>query len=189
MIDGEQTLAVRRAQPARRADAVVADRGLGRPRAAARALSPTRSSPTRRGTSGVRCRTSSAELVDVAEAQALLERDGHPALRLVDNGAISGGRRVYHLIPARGVEGRGRDGPHAGARVPAGGVHRGRGLARGPRRARRGRALLPRGQRAGARIPRAERTEAGYGDGFYEAVDPVPGGADSPARNDRHKVG
>ena len=50
--------------------------------------------------------------------------------------------------PALGLQGaRGRP-PHAGARAGARGVHRGRRLARGPRRRPGGRRVLARGQRA-----------------------------------------
>ncbi|MDP9190044.1 MAG: HAD family phosphatase, partial [Actinomycetota bacterium] len=45
--------------------------------------------------------------IDVAEANAILEREGHGALRLVDNGAIvrqmdgvEGRAHAYHLMPA-----------------------------------------------------------------------------------------
>jgi hypothetical protein len=39
-------------------------------------------------------------LVDLGEANALLEREGIAGLRLLDNGTIEGGRRCYHLAPA-----------------------------------------------------------------------------------------
>src|SRR5919202_1397212 len=39
-------------------------------------------------------------LVDVDEANALLESEGHGGLRLVDNGSISASQHAYHLIPA-----------------------------------------------------------------------------------------
>ncbi|MEX1140690.1 MAG: HAD hydrolase family protein [Thermoleophilaceae bacterium] len=39
-------------------------------------------------------------LVDVDDANALLDREGHPGLRLVDNGTIDAARRCYHLTPA-----------------------------------------------------------------------------------------
>ena len=38
--------------------------------------------------------------LDVGEANALLEREGHGDLRLVDNGEIEDGRSVYHLVPS-----------------------------------------------------------------------------------------
>jgi phosphoglycolate phosphatase len=108
-------------------------------------------------------------LVDVPEAQALLERTGHGALRLVDNGAISGGRRVYHLIPA------------AASKAAAVSVHmRARGyapeecIAVGDSREDLGVIDLVRRfflvANAPEDHPRAERTESGYGEGFYEAV-------------------
>lgn len=40
-------------------------------------------------------------LVDLGEANALLEREGIAGLRLLDNGTIEGGRRCYHLAPAQ----------------------------------------------------------------------------------------
>ena len=36
---------------------------------------------------------------DVREAASLLEAEGIEGLRLVDNGGLDDGRRVYHLIP------------------------------------------------------------------------------------------
>ena len=108
-------------------------------------------------------------LVDVAEAQAVLEREGHSALRLVDNGAISRGRRVYHLIPA------------AVSKAAAVRAHmRARGyaprecIAVGDSREDLGVIDLVRRFFLVANAPeddaRAERTESGYGEGFYEAV-------------------
>lgn len=38
--------------------------------------------------------------VDLADANALLEREGIKGLRLLDNGTIDAGRRCYHLAPA-----------------------------------------------------------------------------------------
>jgi hydroxymethylpyrimidine pyrophosphatase-like HAD family hydrolase len=108
-------------------------------------------------------------LVDVADAQALLDREGHVGVRLVDNGAISGGRRVYHLIPAT---------------VSKAAAVRAHMKARGylPREcigvgdSREDLGVLDSVARfflvanAPEEDARAERTEAGYGDGFYEAV-------------------
>ena len=108
-------------------------------------------------------------LVDVSEAQTLLQREGHSGLRLVDNGAISGGRRVYHLIPAvvskfAAVK----------AHMQARGYAPGECIAVGDSREDLGvidlvaRFFLV--ANAPEHDPRAERTESGYGDGFYEAV-------------------
>lgn len=108
-------------------------------------------------------------LVDVPEAQALLEREGHGGLRLVDNGAISGGRRVYHLIPAvvskfaavrAHMQARGY-GPHEC--IAVGDSREDLGVIDLV-----GRFFLV--ANAPEDDPRAERTESEYGDGFYEAV-------------------
>ena len=108
-------------------------------------------------------------LVEVAEAQALLDGEGHAAMRLVDNGAISGGRRVYHLIPA-GVSKRSAVRAHMQAR----GYSPMECIAVGDSREDLGvldlvgRFFLV--ANAPEEDPRAERTEAAYGEGFYEAV-------------------
>lgn len=108
-------------------------------------------------------------LVDVPEAQALLKREGHAGLRLVDNGAISGGRRVYHLIPAAASKAAA-----VSAHMRAREYRREECIAVGDSREDLGvidlvaRFFLV--ANAPEHDPRAERTEAGYGDGFYEAV-------------------
>ena len=108
-------------------------------------------------------------LVDVAEAQALLEREGHTGVRLVDNGAISGGRRVYHLIPAVVSKAAA-----VTAHMRARGYRPAECIAVGDSREDLGvidsvaRFFLV--ANAPEDDPRAERTEAGYGEGFYEAV-------------------
>ncbi len=107
--------------------------------------------------------------VDAEAARELLEAEGHDGLRLVDNGAISGGRRVYHLVPA------------AASKAAAVSAHmRARGYA--PREciavgdSREDLGVIDLVSRfflvanAPEEDPRAERTEAGYGEGFYEAV-------------------
>lgn len=108
-------------------------------------------------------------LVDVSEAQALLDREGHAGLRLVDNGAISGGRRVYHLIPAV-VSKLAAVRAHMQARgylpeecIAVGDSREDLGVVDLV-----GRFFLV--ANAPEDDPRAERTESGYGDGFYEAV-------------------
>ena len=108
-------------------------------------------------------------LVDVSEAQALLQREGHAGLRLVDNGAISGGRRVYHLVPAAASKFAA-----VRAHMQARGYGPGECIAVGDSREDLGvvdlvsRFFLV--ANAPEDDPRAERTESGYGDGFYEAV-------------------
>ncbi len=107
--------------------------------------------------------------IDVGAAQALVEAEGHHALRLVDNGAIADGRRVYHLIP------------RAASKAAAVTAHmRARGYAEreciavGDSREDLGVLDLVSRFFLVANAPeedaRAERTEAGYGEGFYEAV-------------------
>jgi hydroxymethylpyrimidine pyrophosphatase-like HAD family hydrolase len=127
-------------------------------------------------------------LVDVREANALLEREGHGELRLVDNGAISakeslagleGPPHAYHLIPA------------AASKANAVAAHmRWRGyapqecVAVGDSRedldvaGRVGRFFLVANALerdasladAIAGHPNVEVTEGSHGDGFYEAV-------------------
>ena len=114
--------------------------------------------------------------VDVAEANALLDREGHGSLRLVDNGAIGEGRHAYHLIPA------------ASSKAGAVEAHRRvRGYARedciavGDSRedldtaAAVGRFFLvanadAEARAAAAEMPNVQVTEAAMGEGFYEAV-------------------
>ena len=108
-------------------------------------------------------------LVDVVEAQALLEAEGHSAVRLVDNGASSGGRRVYHLIPAAASK-------HAAVRahMKARGYRSAECIAVGDSREDLGVLDLVGRFFLVANAPeedaRAHRTEAAYGEGFYEAV-------------------
>ncbi len=107
--------------------------------------------------------------VDGDAAQALLEAEGHHGLRLVDNGAISGGRRVYHLIPAASSKA-----VAVRAHMQARGYARADCIAVGDSREDLGvidlvsRFFLV--ANAPEEDPRAERTEASYGEGFYEAV-------------------
>jgi hydroxymethylpyrimidine pyrophosphatase-like HAD family hydrolase len=124
--------------------------------------------------------------IDLAEANALLEREGHGALRLIDNGAIvrqmdgvEGRAHAYHLLPA------------AASKASAVGFHmRARGYApeeciaigdsvedlavaevvgrffvpvNGPERDPGLREALP-------RYPNATVTEGAMGDGVYEAI-------------------
>jgi len=108
-------------------------------------------------------------LVDVSEAQAVLDRDGHAGLRVVDNGAISGDRRVYHLIPAAASKFAA-----VRAHMQARGYRQAECIAVGDSREDLGvidlvsRFFLV--ANAPEDDPRAERTESGYGEGFYEAV-------------------
>ncbi len=107
--------------------------------------------------------------IDADAAQALLEAEGHRGLRLVDNGAISDGRRVYHLIPAAASKARAVD-----AHMQARGYPPEDCIAVGDSREDLGvidlvsRFFLV--ANAPEQDPRAERTEASYGEGFYEAV-------------------
>ena len=107
--------------------------------------------------------------VDAEAAQALLAADGHRALRLVDNGAISGGRRVYHLIPAVVSKAAA-----VSAHMQARGYAARECIAVGDSREDLGVIDLVSRFFLVANAPeedaRAERTEASYGEGFYEAV-------------------
>ena len=108
--------------------------------------------------------------VDLAEANALLEREGLGDLRLVDNGAISGGRRAYHLIPdtaskAAAVELHMRARGYAPDEcIAVGDSLEDLGVA-----PLVGRFYLVANAPEGSG-PNVVRTESGYGDGFYEAV-------------------
>jgi hydroxymethylpyrimidine pyrophosphatase-like HAD family hydrolase len=108
--------------------------------------------------------------VDVREAAELLEREGYGDLRLIDNGEAAEGGRTYHLIPA------------AASKVAAVDLHmRARGYSReeciavgdSPEdlgvapRVRRFYLVANAGEGSG---PNVERTESGWGEGFYEAV-------------------
>lgn len=112
--------------------------------------------------------------VEVERANELLTAEGHGELKLIDNGEIEDGRRCYHLIPA------------AASKAAAVELHmRARGLigaeciAVGDSREDLGIAPLV-GRfflvaNAGAGVEAGaggsvERTEAGHGEGFYEAV-------------------
>ena len=119
-------------------------------------------------------------LVDARDADALLEAEGLGHLRLVDNGAISakpslrdlpGQPRAYHLIPrtaskAAGVEAhmRARGYPPEGC-IGVGDSSEDLGIADVV-----GRFFLVANAVADGGAPNVERTEAGHGDGFYEAV-------------------
>lgn len=125
-------------------------------------------------------------LVDTEEANAVLAEHGHDDLRLVDNGAISpkpslrglaGPPHAYHLLPAAVSKAAG-----ARAQMRARGYVAEECIAVGDSREDLGMAdVVGRfflvanalekdpGLRA-ALPPGAEVTEAGFGDGFYEAV-------------------
>jgi phosphoglycolate phosphatase len=109
-------------------------------------------------------------LLDVEEANALLAREGHGDLRLIDNGVSETGTRVYHLIPA------------TASKADAVALHmRARGYAPEDCIAvgdsREDLTVAPAVRRfylvANARDgegPNVIRTEASFGEGFYEAV-------------------
>jgi len=108
--------------------------------------------------------------LDLEEANALLGREGHADLRLVDNGESAEGGRTYHLIPS------------SASKVAAVELHmRARGYARdeciavGDSLEDLGVApsvgrfyLVANASEGGGE--NVFRTEAGHGDGFYEAV-------------------
>ena len=108
--------------------------------------------------------------LDLDEANALLEREGHGDLRLVDNGEIGDGRSVYHLIPAVASKAAGVE-LHMSAR----GYTPDECIAVGDSLEDLGVAevvgcffMVSNGPNvSGANV---ERTESSHGDGFYEAV-------------------
>ena len=108
--------------------------------------------------------------LDLGEANALLEREGHGDLRLVDNGETEDGRSVYHLIPAVASKAAGVE-LHMRAR----GYEPGQCIAVGDSLEDLGVAevvgrffMVANGPDApGANV---ERTESSHGEGFYEAV-------------------
>lgn len=112
-------------------------------------------------------------VADVDEAAALLAREGIEGLRLVNNGSLGEGRHTYHLIPKEA------------SKAAAVEMHmRARGFARqeciGVGDSLEDLGVAPLVERfflVGNAEPGAEaafsnvtRTEAGYGEGFYEAV-------------------
>jgi hydroxymethylpyrimidine pyrophosphatase-like HAD family hydrolase len=108
--------------------------------------------------------------VDLAEANALLEREGLGDLRLIDNGAIAGGRRGYHLIPATASKAAAVE-LHMRARgyLPEECIAVGDSLEDLGVAPLVGRFYLVANALEGSG-PNVVRTESGYGDGFYEAV-------------------
>jgi hydroxymethylpyrimidine pyrophosphatase-like HAD family hydrolase len=127
-------------------------------------------------------------LVEPAEANELLAREGHGAVRLVDNGAIpssetdlslDGQPHAYHLVPAEASK-AGAVARHMQARGYAPGECIGVGDSREDLdvAARVGRFYLvanalekdPGLREAAAAYENVEITEAGHGEGFYEAV-------------------
>ena len=114
--------------------------------------------------------------VDAEEATAMLQDEGHGALRLVDNGAIGADRHAYHLIPAVASKARAVE-LHMRAR----GYAREECIAVGDSRedldtaATVGRFFLVANADAEARAEAGGHanvtiTEGAMGDGFYEAV-------------------
>jgi hydroxymethylpyrimidine pyrophosphatase-like HAD family hydrolase len=109
--------------------------------------------------------------VDPAEADALLEREGHGDLRLVDNGASHTGGRVFHLIPRATSKPAG-----VALHMRARGYSAQECIAVGDSQedaevaAVVGRFYLVANGSEDVHGPGVARTEAGYGDGFYEAV-------------------
>ena len=112
-------------------------------------------------------------LVDVREANELLQAEGHSALRFVDNGEIGPGTHTFHLIPAGVSKARA-----VAAHMRARGYAREECVAVGDSREDVevaevvGRLFLVANAVAGdtSRYPNVERTEAAMSEGFYEAV-------------------
>ena len=108
--------------------------------------------------------------IEVREANALLEAEGHGALRLVDNGEIEDGRHAFHLIPAVSSKAAA-----VAAHMRARGYERDECIAVGDSREDLdvaevvGRFFLVANADV-ADVPGVERTEAPMSEGFYEAV-------------------
>jgi hypothetical protein len=108
--------------------------------------------------------------IEVREANALLEAEGHGALRLVDNGEIEDGRHAFHLIPAVSSKAAA-----VSAHMRARGYERDECIAVGDSREDLdvaevvGRFFLVANADV-ADVPGVERTEAPMSEGFYEAV-------------------
>jgi hydroxymethylpyrimidine pyrophosphatase-like HAD family hydrolase len=108
--------------------------------------------------------------VDVAGANALLEREGHSDLRLIDNGRAEEGGHTYHLIPSTASKAAA-----VALHMQARGFARDECIAVGDSLEDLGVAPLvgrfylvanaPEGD-----APNLVRTELGWGEGFYEAV-------------------
>ena len=107
---------------------------------------------------------------DVDRANALLAREGHAGLKLIDNGAADQGGHTYHLIPAVASKAAAVE-LHMRAR----GYAPGECIAVGDSREDLGVAevvgrffLVANGPDVTG--PNVTRTESGHGEGFYEAV-------------------
>lgn len=107
---------------------------------------------------------------DVADANALLQREGHGDLRLVDNGVAREGGHTYHLIPASASKAAAVE-LHMRARgysatecIAVGDSEEDLGVA--PLVGRF--FVVANGPEASG--PNVERTESTHGEGFYEAV-------------------
>jgi phosphoglycolate phosphatase len=108
--------------------------------------------------------------IEVAEANELLEAEGHGALRLVDNGEIEDGRHAFHLIPAVSSKAAA-----VAAHMRARGYERDECIGVGDSREDLdvaevvGRFFLVANADV-ADVAGVERTEAPMSEGFYEAV-------------------
>ncbi len=108
--------------------------------------------------------------IDVAAANGLLEREGHSDLRLVDNGEAEEGGHTYHLIPSTASKAAA-----VALHMQARGLTRDECIAVGDSPEDLGVAPLVRrfylvANAPDVSAPNVERTESGWGDGFYEAV-------------------
>lgn len=112
-------------------------------------------------------------LVDAREANELLGREGHAALRLVDNGEIGPGTHTFHLVPAGVSKARA-----VAAHMRARGYTRDECIAVGDSREDLevaevvGRMFLVANAVVGdgSGHPNVERTEGAMSEGFYEAI-------------------
>ena len=112
-------------------------------------------------------------LVDAREANELLAREGHAALRLVDNGEIGPGAHTFHLVPA-GVSKARAVAAHMRARGYARAECIGVGDSREDLEVAEvvGRMFLVANAVVGdgPAHPNVERTEGAMSEGFYEAI-------------------
>jgi hydroxymethylpyrimidine pyrophosphatase-like HAD family hydrolase len=112
-------------------------------------------------------------LVDAREANELLAREGHSALRLVDNGEIGPGTHTFHLVP-EGVSKARAVAAHMRARGYAREECVGVGDSREDLEVAEvvGRMFLVANAVVGEgpAYPNVERTEGAMSEGFYEAI-------------------
>ncbi len=109
--------------------------------------------------------------VAAAEANAVLQRGGHTGLRLLDNGSPDPASSIFHLVPVETSK-VGAVALHMQARGYAAGecIAVGDSVADMAMAEAVGRFFLVANSDASIAHLNVARTEAGHGDGFYEAV-------------------